>query len=134
MNIQFRLIDICKQNIVGYCKWYSGKLDSKNFWEAKPCWLYSEDGKYWNPKKIEHRYKDRVAGRYSEGCILKFIFENDIIEGVISINGLPTIGIVTWDVDHCCWANRNEAGLTMLYKIDSITIKSNIYDDPKFKG
>ena len=83
-EIEFRLISVTGK-IVGYEKWYIGSLDSKNFWTANTCWLYSKDGKYWNSKSIAHRYKDQFVGfkdnkrtkEYPEG---QKIYEGDRVE------------------------------------------------------
>ncbi len=75
-EIKFRLRSPIDK-IVGYEKWYSGCLDSKNFWVAKPCWLYSEDGNYWNPKLIEHRNKDSFTGLKDKNR--KEMWESDLI-------------------------------------------------------
>jgi len=78
-EIKFRLISVSGK-IIGYEKWYSGSLDSKNFWKAHPCWLYSKDGEYWNPKVIEHRHKDQFSSFKDKNG--KDIFENDIVKFV----------------------------------------------------
>ena len=61
-EIKFRLrLD---DKIVGYEKWYSGERapdenrTEERYWRANPCWLYSEDGKYWNPTPVFHNKKD----------------------------------------------------------------------------
>lgn len=75
-EIEFRLRSPLNK-IVGYEKWYAGSLDSKNFWTAHPCWLYSKDRKCWNPKLIEHRFKDQATGlRDKDGDM---IFEGSIV-------------------------------------------------------
>ena len=69
--------------IVGYEKWYSGERaqdetmpEGHLYWRANPCWLYSEDGKKWNPTPIFHNQKDAFIGiRDSKGIE---IYEGDI--------------------------------------------------------
>ena len=74
VKIKFRLRSPIDK-IVGYERWYSGSLDSKNFWTAKPCWLYSKDGKMWSRNPIEHRFKDSFIGIKDKRG--KEIFEGD---------------------------------------------------------
>ena len=76
-EIKFRLRSVVNE-IVGYEKWYPGALDSKNFWEAHPCWLYSKDNKYWNPKPITHRHKDQFTGLKDKNGLTE-VYEGDII-------------------------------------------------------
>lgn len=68
-EIRFRLRDR-HNKIVGYEKWYCGKFrkdegagfsPDSGYWEASPCWLYSKDGKNWNPTPINHRFKDQFT-------------------------------------------------------------------------
>jgi len=55
--------------IVGYEKWYPGeraqdktKPGGHLYWRARPCWLYSIDGKQWEPTPIFHNQKDQYTG------------------------------------------------------------------------
>ena len=76
-EIKFRLLSVIGK-IVGFEKWYSGCLDSKNFWVARPCWLYGTDNKNWSPKPIIHRHKDKYTGQTDKYGVE--IYENDKIE------------------------------------------------------
>jgi len=60
------------------------------------------------------------------------IFEGDIIKAVIiEYDSLITMGVVTYDPEHAFYANKNEGGLTPLYKLGYIEIVGNIHDDPE---
>lgn len=66
----------------------------------------------------------------------KEIYENDVIEGDLfdyrlPNYRLPTMGHVVFDNEHCFYANKNEAGLTALFKINNIKIIGNIYETPE---
>lgn len=77
-EIKFRLRDF-EDRIVGYEKWYPGALNKETFlYTAKPQWLYSLDGKYWNSDPINHRFKDESTGLLD--CNEKEIYESDIVE------------------------------------------------------
>lgn len=80
-EIKFRLrID---NKIVGYEKWYGGKkLTDEDPTGAEPCWLYSEDNKYWNPKYIYHKQKDLFTDRHDKNR--KEIYTGDIVKNARS--------------------------------------------------
>ena len=75
-----------RDKIAGYEKWYSGHWDEATLsWTARPCWLYSVDGKIWNPKYIWHQFKDQFTGLEDINHADKWpggqpIYENDIIQ------------------------------------------------------
>ena len=58
----------------------------------------------------------------------KEIWEGDTIEGNFFDCRVPTMGTIVYDSEHACYANKNDAGLTPLPKIDSIEVIGNIYE------
>ena len=61
------------------------------------------------------------------------IYKGDIIEGnLIKYSPLPTMGEVVWDSYWASFANKNEAGNTLLQEIDLIRVIGNLYERPEF--
>jgi len=58
------------------------------------------------------------------------IYEGDVIRGNLFDRHLPTKGEVVYDTENTCFANKNLAGLTFLFKINKIEVIGNIYDNP----
>ena len=53
---------------------------------------------------------------------------SDLIEGDLYNKCVPIAGEVVYDNEHACYALKNDAGLTPLYKIANIKITGNIYE------
>lgn len=60
----------------------------------------------------------------------KDIWEGDNIEGNLFDRRVPIAGTVVYDNEHGCWASKNEAGLTFLFKIAEIEVTGNIRENP----
>jgi len=61
----------------------------------------------------------------------KEIYEGDVIEGnLIKYSPLPTMGEIIWDEYWCSFANKNEAGNTLLKEINQIEVIGNIWEHP----
>ena len=61
----------------------------------------------------------------------KEIYKGDVIEGNLFDAKLPTMGVVEYDTEHACFANKNQAGLTPILKIDRIEVIGNIWENPE---
>ena len=59
------------------------------------------------------------------------IFEGDIIHGKLVAPTVGTMGVIKWDNRLAMWANRNESGLTPLFKIRDIEVIGNIHQNPE---
>ena len=55
------------------------------------------------------------------------IFENDRIEANIIEFSVATMGTVIFSGTHHAWANENDAGETLLFKLDRLEIIGNIH-------
>jgi len=147
-EIKFRLI--LDNKIVGYEKWYAGKRNPQTgLWEAEDRWLYSKDGKYWNPQYIYHHKKDMYTGLKIRD---KEVYEGDIIqlkwESGIDDNDNPKYEteniLVYWDEDACNflvqWSGFEYEKMAVGYAPDwwdndenriEFEVIGNIYENPE---
>jgi len=96
-EIKFRLT--LHGDIVGYEKWYPGaKNDETGAWSALPKWLYSADGKRWNPKAIIHNGKEECIDIKDKNDIE--IYESDLVK-YTDDDGSEIIGRV--EMFRCQW-------------------------------
>ena len=119
-EIEFRLrID---NKIVGYERWYGGKkMSDGDPTGARPCWLYSKDGKHWDPDYIYHNQKDQSTGLKDENE--KEIYEGDIISHI----GYDEQSKIEF-IDGGFWPTNfdNENGWPELIEVEVI---GNIYEN-----
>ncbi|MFH1740413.1 MAG: YopX family protein [bacterium] len=58
------------------------------------------------------------------------IHEDDIIEGNLFDDRIPTMGLVVYDAENTCYGSKNLAGITPLREINCIKIIGNRFDNP----
>ena len=58
------------------------------------------------------------------------VYGGDIIQGDLFDKRVPIRGEVVYDDEHACWALKNLAGLTFLFKIDKKEIIGNSQENP----
>lgn len=61
----------------------------------------------------------------------KFIYEGDVIEGTLIKYSLPTMGEIVFDNYWGSFANKNEAGNTLIGELDQIRVIGNIHANPE---
>jgi len=131
-EIKFRLrID---NKIVGYERWYKGnecgyQVENASC-SASPCWLYSKDGKYWNPTYVYHKQKDQYTGLFDKNW--KEIYEGDIVKFDYSdeqngYSGNQQVKFAEFEAGFhpFCLRSRWRAS------VDNIEIIGNIYENPE---
>jgi YopX protein len=122
-EIKFRLLNH-DNKIVGYEKWSTGTYNSsEGYYIDSPKYLYSKDGKYWNPDEIIHRYKNQFTGiQDKEG---NDIYEADIIKTSRFYKNL----LVKWDYDQ--WALFDHICNELSIDSDHDEVIGNIFESPK---
>ena len=57
------------------------------------------------------------------------IYKGSIIEAIITEHSISTMGEIIYDEEHSCYANKNEGGLTPLYKLSQLEVIGNIWEE-----
>ena len=131
-EIKFRLR--VNNRVVGYEKWYGGEEKEESSVSAKPQWLYSKDGKYWNPEYIYHNRKDQFTGLLDKNG--KEIWEGDILRNTKS----KEIFEVWWDIEMASFGGIDRAkekiggveyGPTLFPLSGKLEVVGNIYENPE---
>ena len=91
-------------------------------WDFEDCELFAGYNKKTTVRELFTGKRDKARNE---------VWEGDIIEGNLFDYRVPTMGVVTYDAEHACYASKNEAGLTPLSKIDQIKIISTIHENPE---
>ena len=59
------------------------------------------------------------------------IYKGDKIEGNLFDRRIPTMGEIVYDSEHACYGNKNDAGITPLFKIAEIEVIGNVHQNPE---
>ena len=59
------------------------------------------------------------------------IYEGDVIRGNLYEWDLPTMGCIIYDSEHSTFANKNDGGITFLFRINKISVIGNIRENPE---
>lgn len=110
------------------------RLIKFRYWDRFLKMLFCSDNWIWEEWKgaIDQVDPDRVLMQYTglKDKNGKEIYTGDVIEGNLFDYRLPIMGAVVYDEEHAAYALQNDAGLTLLFKIDQREVIGNIYENP----
>ena len=111
-------------------------------WDSKHSeMVYSdkEDCFYVNTKGAMFMYGNSLIGYTKSYELMQYtglkdkngveIYEGDVVRANIITWSLLTMGEIIYDIEHSCYCNKNEAGITQLQKLDNFEVIGNIYEN-----
>ena len=126
-EIKFRLV--CYKMIAGYEKWYPGVFTKDGGREASPQWLYSKDGKFWNPDYIFHTQKDQFVGLFDKNGIE--IYEGDILRILDEEEYQGDAVIIAVEFKEGCFVDSYFHWTLACIKEYKREVIGNIYENPE---